>query len=112
MRILELRHPGWSSGPVGEAIGFRGRLRGIHGVPEGFGVLLPVRSVHGFGLDRAIRAVALGAGREVLMVTELAPGGVVTVRGGRWMLELPLQRVPPEVGRRLTVSTLAWWPEP
>jgi hypothetical protein len=112
MRVLELRHPGWSSGPVGEAIGFRRRLLGIQGVPDGFGVLIPGRSVHGLWLRRAIRVVALGTGWEVLAVRDLTPGKVVTVRRSRWMLELPLGPMPPEVGRRLSVSTLEGWPEP
>jgi hypothetical protein len=112
VRVLELWHPGWSSGPVGEAAGLWRRFRGIHGVPDGCGVLLATRSVHGLWLRRAIRVVALGAGGEVLAVRELAPGRIVTVRGSRWMLELPRHRVPPEVGRRLSVSTLEGWPEP
>lgn len=112
MRVLELWHPGWSSGPVGEAVGPWGRFQGIHGVPDGWGVLIPTWSVHGFGLVRPIRVAALGARREVLAVGELAPGRIVTIRGSRWMLELPLRRTPPEVGRRLSVSTLEGWPEP
>lgn len=82
------------------ADGFLARLLGVFSAPTG-AVLIPGRSVHGFGLRRPLWAVAVDEDGVVLEVRILNPLAVVVFRRARWMLELPLAELPPPIGDRL-----------
>ena len=100
--MRELRCGEWSSGPVKVADSFWRRLAGIHGVPRGWGVLIPGRSVHGFSLVAGLWAVGLDKTLRVVGVRSLRPGGLVVFREATAVLELRSDRAPPHVGWRLS----------
>ncbi len=88
---------------VGLAVSVGERMRGLIGGPPGRGLLLPrTRSVHTFGMRRAIDAVLLARDLRVLAVVPLAPRRVLLPRRGvRHVLEL--DRSPFEPGCRLAI---------
>lgn len=77
---------------------FGGRLAGIHGVPDRWGVLIPGRSVHGFFIVRRLWAVGLDRTLRVVGVRLLRPGGLAVFRNGASVLELRGERTPPSSG--------------
>ena len=97
---MEVEVPGF--GPVREAEGFWARWRGLRGSSRDSAILLRGSSVHGFGMDRPLTAVALDRHLTVIRCTHLEPNRVVWVRGARWIIELPEAVTPPAVGTRLT----------
>lgn len=58
-------------------------------------------SVHGFGMDRTLTVVAIGQDGRVLSVRPLRPGGMVLVKGAKWMLEIEPDVSAPTVGTAL-----------
>jgi hypothetical protein len=89
---------GWSSGPVWVAAGFARRWRGLRGREEGAALLLSGCSVHGVGMRRPLWTVGLDVAGLVVGVRRLDPGRLVWMRGAAWVLELPIERLPPAVG--------------
>lgn len=87
--------------PVGVAVTFRERLRGLRPAPPGRGLLLRGASVHGRGMIEPLTAVFLDAFGTVLAVRCLQPGGLVRHPAAAWTLELPVSIPPPSVGARL-----------
>jgi hypothetical protein len=69
-------------------------------------LLLATRSVHGFWVGEPLWVVALDADLVVTHLRVLRRRRIVTVGKARWILELPMARLPPPVGLRLT-----WRPE-
>jgi hypothetical protein len=94
----QLAYGEWNSGPVMVAGSFLRRLAGIHGVPKGWGVLIPGRSVHGMVIVRNLWAVGLDRTLEVVGVHLLRPAGLATFRGAAAVLELRHDRDPPRPG--------------
>ena len=91
---------------------FLRRLRGIHSVPRQWGVLIPGRSVHGFFLARRLWAVGLDRALQVVGVRGLRPGGLVVFRKAAAVLELRGDRIPPQVGWRLSwKGGVSLWPD-
>lgn len=87
------------------------RLAGIHGVPRGWGVLIPGRSVHGFSIVAGLWAVGLDKTLRVVVVRSLRPGGLVVFREATAVLELRSDRAPPHVGWRLSwKGDVSPWP--
>ncbi len=89
--------------PVPVARRFADRTRGLIG--RSGGLLLPGRSVHGFGMRRRVWAVGLGRDGVVRAVAPLDPCRVVTFpRPVAWVLELPVTRDPPVVGEAVVTA--------
>lgn len=80
------------------AEGFLKRLVGIHGVPPGWGVLIPGRSVHGLVIVRRLWAVGLDLSLRVVGVNLLRPGGIAAFGDAGAILELRAERTPPGRG--------------
>jgi hypothetical protein len=104
MRLVELSCAGWRSGPVLRAHAFWERLRGLIARPPDTAMLIRTRSVHGLGMTRPCRILALDARCRVLAVSVLRPGRMVSVRGASWMLELPMSIPPPPIGAVLALK--------
>ncbi len=98
MRILELSSGEWRSGQVLLAETFWERLRGLLARPSDTAMLIPGSSVHGFGMRRSCRVIALDPGLGVLSTSILRPGRIVWQQGAAWMLELPVTVPPPPAG--------------
>lgn len=92
------------------ASSFSERLLGIHGVGPEEGVLLPVRSVHGFTLRAPLWAVGLDHSLTVVGARVLRRGRLVGWRQAACILELPRWRNAPVPGWRLEIPTLPGWP--
>lgn len=99
--MIELHCPGWSSGPVVEAVSFWGRFRGIRSIDSPWGLLLRVRSIHTFGLDGMLGVVALSPERTVLAAFWVRPRRVLSVDSAVEYLEVRPGRPLPPVGARL-----------
>lgn len=95
---------GYSLEGVSVAGGFGQRWRGLM-ARRPAPLLIPTRSVHGFWLRRPLRAVGLDGERTVIASRILRPRRIVFLAGARWVLELPTEIPPPEVGDVLTFST-------
>ena len=93
----------WISGPVRMAVLTRDRFSGLRSKGWDGALLLRGRSVHGIGLQRRVLAVGLDEVGTVLSCALLERGNVMTVRGARWILELPESKRCPPVGARLIV---------
>jgi hypothetical protein len=70
-------------------------------VPDGHGVLLRTRSVHGFGLAAPLGLVVVGPDGLVLDVRILRPGRVVWLESASLVAELPWGWPLPRRGGRL-----------
>ena len=68
---------------------FRGRLLGLHAARDADVVLIPGRSVHGFGLRRTVEVVALAADGGVLRSGRLRPFGVFFAPRADLIAEFP-----------------------
>ena len=97
-RDLHLQSPGWRSGPVDLASSHRLRLRGLRPRPDGRGLLIRTRSVHGLGMREEVSIVGLGADGSVYRVGVLRPRGLAVMVQCRWILELPIAEPLPTVG--------------
>ncbi len=104
MRIIELGSGEWQSGQVLVAESFWQRLRGLIARPPDTAILIPGRSVHGIGMTRPCRVVALDRRYRVLAVRVLRPGRVVSVPGTSRILELPESIPPPPLAATLGVT--------
>ena len=100
--MTELGYGEWRSGPLQVADGFGRRLVGIHGVPKGWGVLIPRRSVHGMFIVKRLWAVGLDQTLRVVGVRTLGPGGMAVFRAAKAVLELRFERTPPRLGWKLS----------
>lgn len=112
METVELVCDPWRSGPVRVAASFTERLRGIHGVAPDEGILLPLRSVHGFTRRAPLWVVGLDRSLTVIGVTMLRRGRLVGWRRASQVLELPAWREAPVSGWSLRISSLPVWPAP
>lgn len=77
------------------ASGFADRLLGLFRVPAGVPVLLPVRSVHTFGLRRPITVVGIDRRMRVVGTRTVRPNRVVSMRQARLFLEMPSSETGP-----------------
>lgn len=110
---IRLTDGGWQSGPLLVVAGFLQRLRGMRGVPPGWGVLLRTGSVHTFGMSQSLMVLSLDGSGRILRRGTVPPGRVVSDRGAVWMAEMPPGRCPPKPGRVVHVlPMLAGWPHP
>ena len=75
---------------------------GLRGLEADNALLLEAKSVHGIGLNRAFRAVGIDPERRVIGSKLVNPGGFAFFRTGRWILEMPVDRVAPRIGTVLT----------
>lgn len=96
----------WCSGPVEVASTFRKRWRGLRPLPRGRSLLLPGRSVHGWGMARPLWVVGLDREFEVLAIRLMDPRRMVTAPGAAWMLEMPVTAAPPRMSSRLSIVTM------
>jgi len=101
--VVEAVGPGWRSGPLVVARGWRQRWRGLRPRPGGRGLLLRARSVHGFGMREPLGVVSLGPGGQVRRVGALRRGRLFWDPGACWVMELPLSRPLPPRGAVLAV---------
>ena len=110
---VQLTDGAWRSGPLLLAVGFRRRLRGIRGVPPGWGVLLRTVSIHTFGLSYPLTVITLDGLGRVRRAGRVPPGRVVLDPGAVWIMETPSAGRPPGAGRLVQVlPMLAGWPDP
>lgn len=77
---------------------FLDRWLGIRRVAGSKPVLIPTRSVHGFGLEAPLLVAVIDAGMRVGQVRALRPGGVLTFPTARYVLEMPMGSEPPPPG--------------
>jgi hypothetical protein len=77
------------------ARGFGERLRGLRRSPEDESLLIRTRSVHGFGMNRALLVVGLDKDLRVIGSRPLFPGRMVRMGQARYILELPIDAKPP-----------------
>ncbi len=78
------------------ARGFRDRLTGLRKSSIGDSILIPTRSVHGFGMRWPIMAVGIDADLRVIGAKLLRPRRVVVFPKARYILEVPVgEPVPP-----------------
>lgn len=104
MVVFELVSDGWRSGPVLEASSFLARWRGLRPRPDRNGLLIDTRSVHTIGMSVPIWAISIDARDIVQAVRRLEPWRIFLDRRAHWVLELPIDRVPPVVGAKLARS--------
>ena len=93
---------GWSSPIVHVANTFRQRFTGLRPYSSGQGILIPGRSVHGFGMKEPLLIVGLDDESRVVDLRVLFPGRLAVFRGARHVLELPIDREAPRRGAVLT----------
>ncbi len=98
----ELTCPGWNSGPVAVARGFRQRWRGLRPYPPDCGLLIRTRSVHTVGMKVPLWIVAIDREARVISTRFLSPGRIFIALLARHVLELGTDRAPPRVGEVLT----------
>jgi len=101
---------GWQSPPLRLACTRLERVRGLAPYPGPFGVLMPVRSIHGFGLRSEVEFVALDAGGVVTRTGTLHPRRIAFCRDARWIAELPSGAALPLRGNAVSVDRLVSWP--
>lgn len=88
-RRIGLAGTDWRYEPIVLATSFRDRLAGVRRHDAQTGMLFNTGSVHGFGLHRPLRAVAMDAWGRVITVRLLRPGSVIRVAHAAWLLEIP-----------------------
>jgi hypothetical protein len=101
-RRVGLRCGDWVVDDVALAVGFRERLAGMLRKDIDT-VLLPVRSIHTWGMQEPIRAVAVDRSGIVIATVIVGPRSVVRWRDARWILEVPPGVPPPPIGHVCTV---------
>ena len=67
------------------------RRLGIKRIPPGLGVVIPGRSVHGFGMRQILAVVGVDRTGSVVDVRLLSPNDVVTIDHAVAMIEVPLR---------------------
>ena len=102
---IDLRAPDWGVAGVHIAATPRARLVGLRGSSDEQALLLRGRSVHGFGMRRAVSIVALDAEGRVLGCATLHSRRLVFFPAATWILEVPAGRSTPPRGARLRVGT-------
>ena len=90
--------------PVEIATHFRQRLVGLRRASPRASLLIRARSVHGFGMDRALLVVALDAGLTVIGSRVMPPNRVTVFPRACYLLELPADTPAPELGWRLVIE--------
>jgi len=108
--VVEVFGAGWRSGPLLVACTRRERWRGLRPRARGGGLLLVGRSVHGRGMQEALRVVSLDALGRVRRVALLRPGAFFVDGGAKWIVEVPLGRGAPSEGTTLKARRWSWWP--
>ncbi len=98
--MLQLRSPGWSSGPVLEATTFWSRFIGLRPIATN-GLLLRARSVHTAGMAHPLGVVGLDRHFVVVGARTVVAHRVVVMASATWILELPPDRALPNVGETL-----------
>jgi len=98
---LASREGTWDASPVAIAGTAGQRLLGVKTGADR--VLLRTRAVHGRGVRRGLRLVAINDAGVVVAVRALGPGGFAWLRGATWVLEQPLDASQPAVGTRLAI---------
>jgi hypothetical protein len=93
---------GWSR-RVLVADTFITRWRGLRHSPDR-ALLIGTRSIHGFGMDRPLLAVALDADMRVIGSRVLAPNRIIAMSGARHWLELGIDDEPPRPGSIVRVT--------
>lgn len=106
MKMVRLSSRDWSHEPVMEARGFFEHLLGLRSLGPGKALLLERSSVHSIGIPTTFRAIGLSDDYVVMDVKTLRPWSIVSFRGCRHVLELPIDMDPPAVGSRLEVSSV------
>ncbi len=101
-RRVGLRCGTWTVDDVELAFGFRERLSGMRRKDIDT-VLLPVRSIHTWGMREPIRVVAIDASGIVIATVIVSPRSVVRWTTARWILEVPEWVPPPPIGHVCTV---------
>lgn len=106
MGVMEARVRGsqWSH-PVEIAVGFSRRLVGLRQASHRACLLIRTRSVHGFGMDRALLIVALDADLTVIGSRVLPPNRVTVFPRARYLLEMPADIPAPELGSTLVIES-------
>lgn len=89
---------GWTSQPVFAARSFLEKWRGVKALPGGSWLLMPAKSVHGFGLKETLLVAAIDGDMRVSDVRVLDPGRVLFFPRARLVLELPIDETAPPVG--------------
>lgn len=84
------------------ASGFRQRLTGLVGSDEDQAMLIPTRSVHGFGMRRSLVVVGIDRHHRVLGSRVLRPNRIVTFLTARYVLEMPPGCPVPPTGTKLS----------
>ena len=101
-RRVGLRCRDWSVDDVRVAVGFLARLVGLRRADLD-AVLLPVGSIHTWGLRRPIRVIVIDASGVVIASAIVGPRSVVRWRAARWILEAPVSLPSPPIGHACTV---------
>lgn len=104
MTTVELSSRGWLGASVAVADTFRERLIGIRSKNAVGGILLRSKSIHTFGLDRAINVFALDHNGIVIASETVKPNRVVFFRRASRIVELPVEVAAPELNARVMVS--------
>ena len=104
MKVILRASDGWESKLVPYAQSFWQRWRGMRRDSASDGLLIKTNSVHGRGMERSFRAVALSGSFEVLGSQVVDPGQFVRFPRARYVLELPSESPGPAIGARLMVT--------
>jgi len=80
------------------------RFLGVRRAPPGSVVVIPARSVHGFGLGQPLEVVGLDAGMRVVATVTLRPNRIVVFPAASLIVELPSGRPVPEPGDLVEVT--------
>jgi len=101
-RRVGLRCGDWAFDDISLAVGFSARLVGMRR-KDIDAVLLPVRSIHTWGMRQPIRVIGIDASGVVIATAVVGPRSVVRWKVARWILELPEGVPPPPIGHACTV---------
>lgn len=104
MKRVRISGEDWSLQSLMVAEGFVERLRGLLPLNASSALLIETSSVHSIGMGRPFRAVALDEALTVVAVAVVEPWRVVSFRGARFIMELPLDVDPPRVGASLELA--------
>jgi hypothetical protein len=95
---ISLVAEGWTVHDVGRARTFRDRWAGLKRTGRHRALLIPTRSVHGFGLRSPVLAVGISTSMTVTSVRLLGRGRILYFPGARFVVELPHDAEAPRVG--------------
>ena len=101
-RRVGFRCGGWAIDDIRLAVGFRARLVGVRRKDIDT-MLLPVRSIHTWGMRQPIRVIGIDASGVVIATAVVGPRSVVRWTAARWILEVPEEVPPPPIGHACTV---------